>query len=311
MLSLEKIDNSFKPFFEMEEVKNELKKINKFLIEEEAQGYEITPKKENILRFATVSLKQYEIVVIGQDPYPAKGRATGRAFEVNDLNDFTDKFSQQSIKNIITAINMELTGNPYRKYDYIKKDMISGKFNIQYPKLYFSALEEQGIIFLNTAFTCRVGKPGTHIKIWSNFTKLLLKYISDNISPTWILWGGKAQELRIYMKGNKILNYHPSYKDRIGNKYPFFDKPFNFLNKDWTGIIYKVKDINDYIYNINILNNCNDLSIFINKEFNNILLTLKEGEKCLAKLSSNDLSYILTIEIVDNKPTIIKILEEE
>lgn len=310
MLNLDRIDDSFKAFFEMEEVKDEIKKINKFLINEEAQGYEITPNKENILRFARVPLKQYEIIVIGQDPYPARGRATGRAFEVNDLNKFTDKFSQQSIKNIVTAINMKITNNTYRKYDFIKEDIITEKFNIQYPKLYFSALEEQGIIFLNTAFTCRVGKPGSHMKIWSNFTKLLLQYISKTVEPTWILWGGKAQELDIYMKGKKITNYHPSYKDRIANKYPFFDKPFELLDKDWTGLIYEVQNKESYDFNINIKNRYNDLDIFIDKKLKETLSSLKDGDRCLTKLKG-DKNYFVTLEILNNEIIVSRIKEED
>lgn len=310
MIYLDKIDESFKPFFEMKEVQEELVKINNFLKEEISKGYEITPKKENILRFATVPVSKYEVVVIGQDPYPAKNRATGRAFEVNNLNSFTDKFSQQSIKNIITAINMDITDKDYRKYDEIKIDIDKGLFHIQYPKSYFSALEEQGIIFLNTAFTCRVGKPDLHTKVWKIFTKLLLEYISNNANPTWILWGSKAQDLALYMKGNKITNYHPSYKDRIANEYPFFKKPFDSLSKDWTGIIHKAKLNKDNTFNKEINSNIINIeSIFIENKINNLLLNLENEDKFLIKIEvNNNIIKIGTIKIINNRPVLIKLV---
>ena len=61
------------------EIFDELDEIEKKI------GMNTNPEHNNILRFMLCNLNNVKVVILGQDPYPEKGRPTGRAFEVGDL----------------------------------------------------------------------------------------------------------------------------------------------------------------------------------------------------------------------------------
>src|SRR5690554_7646024 len=61
---------------------------------------EFTPPLKFILRFLELDLSSMKVVILGQDPYPQKGVATGRAFEVEPLQSWHDSFRNSSLRNI-------------------------------------------------------------------------------------------------------------------------------------------------------------------------------------------------------------------
>lgn len=203
--SLDFIDNTWNDFLTIELI-NDLKIIEKEIVNNEI---EFTPKLNNVLRFFTKSLQQVKIVILGQDPYPQKGVATGRAFEVGPLKSWNDKFSNISLKNIIRAIYFA-QNNEYLKYSEIKSK-IGNEFKLKEPNKLFVEWEKQGVLLLNTAFTCKVGVSNSHEKYWSNFTNLLLRFIAQsNENIIWFLWGNNAKAIvsEINIK-NKIESMHP------------------------------------------------------------------------------------------------------
>jgi uracil-DNA glycosylase len=154
-------------------------------------------------------------VILGQDPYPEKGRATGRAFEVGDLHSWNDKFRQVSLKNVIRLIHMgyncidEYKG--IKKFSEIQNEIKLGKFKILPPNEIFSSWESQGVLLLNTYLSVEPGITGSHIEIWELFSIKLLKFISnENKNINWFLWGKKAEEKRKYIKnGQFFISRHP------------------------------------------------------------------------------------------------------
>jgi uracil-DNA glycosylase len=95
------------------------------------------------------------------------------------------------------------------KYSEIKKDIESGQFPIVSYSEWFDSLERQGVLFLNTTFTCQAGKPNSHKNIWADFTKDLLQYISSkNPCIHWFLWGSEAQ------KNEKLISEGIFHKSR-------------------------------------------------------------------------------------------------
>ena len=96
-----------------EEILDELRMV------EEKIGRNTNPEHENVMRFLKCNLKDIKVVILGQDPYPEKGRATGRAFEVGDLHSWSDKFRQVSLKNIIRLLHKNY--NEIDEYDKILK----------------------------------------------------------------------------------------------------------------------------------------------------------------------------------------------
>jgi uracil-DNA glycosylase len=170
---------------------------------------DFTPKSQNVLRFLSKPLSEVKIVILGQDPYPQEGVATGRAFEVGTLNSWNDKFSNVSLKNIIRSIYFAYN-NKYLKYSEIKKE-IGLNFPLVKPDQLFVEWENQGVLLLNTSFTCKIGVSNSHEKYWRNFTNLLLNYIAvANKDITWFLWGNNAKAIVNGIKiEKKIESMHP------------------------------------------------------------------------------------------------------
>ena len=98
-------------------------------------GIDYTPNPKNVLRFLNVSLSETKIIILGQDPYPQKGVATGRAFEVGTLNSWDQKFNNISLKNIVRSIYYAYTGS-YKKYSEILPEM-NQRLHIKPPKSSF------------------------------------------------------------------------------------------------------------------------------------------------------------------------------
>ncbi len=176
-----------------------------------------TPQEDKILRFLTLDLTKCKIVILGQDPYPQNGIATGRAFEVGTLKSWHDKFSNISLKNILRAIYYAYC-NDYLKYSEITNKIVDTpllfneeRFEILPPNKLFINWEEQGVLLLNTSFTCEIGFPGSHSSIWKVFTLKLLDYISKaNANLIWFLWGNHAIEITSSIKIDKMyISMHP------------------------------------------------------------------------------------------------------
>lgn len=156
---------------------------------------ECTPSAEKIFR-AAMPVDQVRVVILGQDPYPAEGAATGLAFEVNGLTSWKMPFRQVSLKNIVRLLYASYTdADPYKTaYSDILKAMDRGEFSILPPDRLFSYWAENGVLLLNTALTCKTGYPGSHAELWQPLMDDLVKYVEDNAHPIWFLWGKSAQK---------------------------------------------------------------------------------------------------------------------
>ena len=178
-------------------------------IENEVLPQQITPPAERVLRFLEFPLESSKVIILGQDPYPQPGAATGRAFEVGNLQSWNQPFKNISLKNILRALYKTYTG------EVLKFSELRQKFDNEFPVLpppkLFQHWEEEGVLLLNTSFTCTPGKPGSHRKNWEEFTTILLDFINHNATEaTWFLWGNHAREATcdIYLE-NKIFTMHP------------------------------------------------------------------------------------------------------
>lgn len=219
------------------EIRDELKII------EEKIGKNINPDYENVLRFLKCDLNEITVVILGQDPYPEKGRATGRAFEVDDLKSWNQKFRQVSLKNIIRLIYKNYNNienyNEILKFSEVQKEIVNGNFKILPPDKIFKSWEKQGVLLLNTYFTVEAGVTGSHISIWEPFSIKLLEYISEeNKNINWFLWGKQAEEKSKYIKYGKFyISRHPmmcseKYEDDFLKNNCFKDT-MNIIN--WLG----------------------------------------------------------------------------
>lgn len=82
---------------------------------------------------------------------------------------------------------------------------------------------KQGILMINTALTCEVGRVGAHFDIWKPFVSKLIHNMSyKDGGMIYVLFGSQAGLFK-----NDIVNslktievYHPAYYARTGKKMP-------------------------------------------------------------------------------------------
>ena len=163
----------------------------------EQVGEQYDPAPELVLRFLTTDLSQMQVVILGQDPYPQPGVATGRAFEVGGLTTWTTPFAQASLRNILRLLYKTDHGitdyGAIPAFKQIRQEIQQDSWRILPPHRLFAAWERQGVLLLNTSFT--VGdRPGSHRTLWLEFTQGLVQFISSNEPQIcWFLWGQHAQ----------------------------------------------------------------------------------------------------------------------
>lgn len=192
------------------DILNELKDI------EQQIGSNYTPSHSFVLRFLNTDLDKAKVVIIGQDPYKPEGIATGRAFQPSNLVFWHQRYRQVSLKNMIRLIYKSYEGieeySEIPNYSDILPKIASGEFAIKQPAEWFNSTEKQGVIWLNTTFTCKIGESNSHKGIWTEFTKELIKYISErNTKLCWFLWGKEAQSIETMVSNSKEIfkSNHP------------------------------------------------------------------------------------------------------
>jgi uracil-DNA glycosylase len=215
-------------------------------ISEQIQGEAVNPRESwRTLRFLQNDLSEMKVVWLGQDVYPAAGVATGRAFEVGGMTSWHVPFRQVSMKNIVRLLHKNYKGiqnyEEIASFKDIQEEMLYGDFPILPPHQWFDSLEQQGVLFLNRYFTCRVGEANSHRDLWATFSDQLLTYISSNHPElTWFLWGQDAISAKALLKdGTFYMSRHPmmcssKYEDDF-LKFDGFEKTWKRVN--WLGIL--------------------------------------------------------------------------
>jgi uracil-DNA glycosylase len=229
------IHKNWHPFLS-NEIRTLLLKIEKDVLVDD-----YTPTQDKVLRFLEFPLSAAKIIILGQDPYPQPGVATGRAFEVGNLRSWDQKFNNISLKNILRALYKAYAGKVI-KYSELKQE-INSAFQVLPPHLLFKHWEKQGVLLLNTSYTCKTGLPGSHRRKWHVFTNCLLKFINEKDQDiTWFLWGNNAREATEHLKlKNSIFLMHPMMcYNTPGRKRDFLYGEENcfepFIGEiDWTG----------------------------------------------------------------------------
>ena len=192
---LAQIDKSWQPLFA--EHQSELTKIQEVIT-----AQRIAPAYENILRVFTYPISHYRVVIVGQDPYPTPGYATGLAFSVSSEITKLPK----SLKNVFTEYVSD-TGFSYP----VNGDLANWASN--------------GVALLNSALTLNLDDKSEHLKIgWQGITAAALDLLASQGAVA-ILWGSHAQKMGSeFPDTHKIESVHPSplsaYRGFFGSK-PF------------------------------------------------------------------------------------------
>lgn len=102
------------------------------------------------------------------------------------------------------------------------------------------SVAKQGVLLINSALTCEVGKTGIHFNIWRPFMSKLLRNMSEiNSGIVYVLLGNQAQSFKDCIVGKQhiIMDYHPAYYARRGEKMPY--NTFSDINKILKGMYGK------------------------------------------------------------------------
>lgn len=164
-----------------------------------------TPSMKNVFKaFEICSYHDLKIIMIGLDPYPQRGVATGILF--GNKKEVSENNLSPSLKIVKeAAINFEIPHNSI---------------------IFDQTLEswcKQGILMINSALTTEIGKTGVHTMLWRSFIVKLLKNISEyNTGIIYVLFGDIAKTFKPYIGKNNIVleEKHPSYYARINKKMP-------------------------------------------------------------------------------------------
>lgn len=184
-------------------------------LELEYKTKRICPMQRDVFKaFKLCSYDELKVVMVGQDPYPQKGVATGILFG-NKKGTRNENLSPslQVIRKII--IDLENSDN------CITFD----------PTLENWA--KQGILMLNSALTVEMNKVGSHTMLWRPFISDLLQKLSNSRTGIiYVLFGRQAQTFKPYINKqfNTVLEEkHPAYFARTGEKMP--DTIFKEVNE--------------------------------------------------------------------------------
>jgi uracil-DNA glycosylase len=152
----------------------------------------IYPPKNFIFRVFELDLKKIKVVLLGQDPYHREYQAHGLSFSVN-----CDQKIPPSLRNIFKELKRSF---PERNYEF-KSGNLEKWF------------EEERIFLLNCSLTVQDGNPGSHMKLWEDFTNDVIHYISKNNESCVFLLLGKFAQSKIQFinkKSNIVCAPHPS-----------------------------------------------------------------------------------------------------
>lgn len=202
------------------------------------------PAPERVLRFLQTDLDRLQVVLLGQDPYPQPGVATGRAFEVGGLHSWQAPFPQTSLRNLLRLLYRTDRGiadyADIPRFTAIRSMIAKGEWHILPPDRLFAHWEQQGVLLLNTCLTVD-DQPLQHQALWQEFTEQLLQYISlRRTDLCWFLWGKSAQQLLPWIEYGVI---YPSRHPMLCS--PKFDDDFlkaECFQETWHQIDWLGKD---------------------------------------------------------------------
>lgn len=183
----------------------------------------LTPKTENIFKaFKQTPFHEVRVVLVGQNPYPQQGVATGLAFESGKPH------LPESLKYI---------------YDAMEEDVYSG-FDLAMDKSHdLKYLCDQGVLLLNTSLTTPVGVTDVN-KDWVPFTTEVFKLLNAyNPGLVFCFWGREAQQYAGLISDkshHKLYCSHPASGWHNGGvwKCSNFSQVNDILTKNNGDIIY-------------------------------------------------------------------------
>lgn len=186
------------------------------------ESVQVFPPSNEIFRaFQLTPFRDIRVVIIGMDPYPTiyqeKPVACGLSFAPRDRN-----FVPPSLRKIYEKI----------KQDFYSEDMT---FPVDLDIEYWA---KQGVLMLNAALTVEQGKPGSHMKLWEDWTKEVIFAINEySTGVIFCLWGKDAQAFQENIGSHHIV---------LKSEHPV---AANYQGREWD--CNHFKKINEHLMGVN------------------------------------------------------------
>jgi uracil-DNA glycosylase len=177
-------------------------------------GRRFTPKFKDIFNaFYECPYDKVKVVMVGQDPYPQLGVADGIAFSCSKKGK-----AEKSLQYILKQTIGNYTDTGRVMYTPEECDL--------------RRWANQGVLLINTAFTCEVNKIGSHYAIWKSFTEYLFDNLNrHNQDLIFVLLGKKAEAWSPWLENvRKIYVSHPASAAYRGGEWDCKDV-FNLVNE--------------------------------------------------------------------------------
>ncbi len=142
------------------------------------------------------------VVVIGQDPYPDIAKATGRAFEDGAWDGQRTEDIAISLKPLILAALAMRDGREdlFRagRWPVVRREIRSNHLRIPPLSEYFDGLTDQGVLFVNAAWTYTRGEDlEHHLSLWRPVMRFLLSQLIHEAPHrlVFVMFGACAQQV--------------------------------------------------------------------------------------------------------------------
>lgn len=109
-------------------------------------GLNYTPKEDLVFRFLKNDLHKIKVVILGLDPYTEEGIATGRCFEVANLDTWDSNKVNNSLRNIARVIYKLGNNKELVKFTDIKEKIRNDENSFVKPNKMFDIWESEGVL---------------------------------------------------------------------------------------------------------------------------------------------------------------------
>lgn len=213
------IPTGWSEFFNRTEIKSAMGTISDSLKNQIKDNNDINPAIGKTFRaLYMVSPAEAKSLILGQDPAPEPGLATGLSFSLNSNIDTNRVPSVQRV--LLEAQN-----------EGFHVDIYDGDL---------TAWGQTGVMLLNSALTipcpeesssCTIGG---NIQLWEDFTKYLIDYIDETCGAmTFILWGSAAGQYAQYVWNSEHLVLKGGHPSPMAVSADFFCRNYFNCTDQW------------------------------------------------------------------------------
>lgn len=179
-----------------------------------ADGEQVLPAPEHILRAFRQPFDEVRVLILGQDPYPTPGHPIGLSFAVQRQVSPLPR----SLVNIYRELSTDLGLPPAAHGD-------------------LSAWEDQGVLLLNRVLTVGAGQAGSHRNLgWESITQAAVAALAARNAPlVAILWGADARKMAPVLRehgGGRVGLIESPHPSPLSAYRGFFgSRPFSRTNE--------------------------------------------------------------------------------